>query len=247
MTDADDVVRLVQQVLGPEVLGAYLHGSAVLGGMQPTSDIDVLVVLPRPTIEPERRAIVEELLDVSGPRARRIPGRPVELSLVVHRDVHPWRYPPRRDMQYGEWLRAEYEAGLTPGPEQCPDLAVLLTMVLQSTEPLYGPPPQELLDPVPPADLRAGMVAGIPSLLADLADDTRNVLLTLARIRTTLTTGTVTRKDIAAAAAAEQLPPALRPVLERAREMYLAGTYGPWDDLPVREAAEALVRQIRDA
>lgn len=245
MTDADDVVRLVQQVLGPEVLGAYQHGSAVLGGLQPTSDIDVLVVLPRPTTEPERRAIVEELLDVSGARARRLPGRPVELSLVVHSDVQPWRFPPRRDMEYGEWLRHEYEAGLTPGANRCPDLAVLLTMVLQSTESLHGPPPQELLDPVPPADLRAGMLAGIASLLADLADDTRNVLLTLARIRTTLATGTITRKDSAAAAAALHLPPALRPVLDRAAELYLGGRYGPWDDLPVQAAAQELVDQIR--
>jgi streptomycin 3"-adenylyltransferase len=89
------------------------------------------------------------------------------------------------------------------------------------------------------------MLAGIPSLLADLAGDTRNVLLTLARIRTTLTTGTVTRKDSAAATAAVHLPPALRPVLERAGELYLAGSYGSWNDLPAAAAAQELVDQIR--
>jgi Aminoglycoside adenylyltransferase, C-terminal domain len=33
------VLRLVREILGGDVLGAYEHGSAVLGGVQPTSDL----------------------------------------------------------------------------------------------------------------------------------------------------------------------------------------------------------------
>ena len=65
------IVRLAIEVFGIDVLGAYLHGSAVLGGLRPTSDLDVLVVLERRTTATERRALVEGLLDVSGARARR--------------------------------------------------------------------------------------------------------------------------------------------------------------------------------
>ena len=38
----------------------------------------------------------------------------------------------------------------------------------------------------------------LPALLADLANDTRNVLLTLARIRTTVASGEIRSKDDAA-------------------------------------------------
>jgi predicted nucleotidyltransferase len=38
------VLRLVRETLGHDALGAYEHGSAVLGGVQPTSDIDILVI-----------------------------------------------------------------------------------------------------------------------------------------------------------------------------------------------------------
>lgn len=44
-----EVLALVGEVLGPDVLGAYLHGSAVLGGLRPRSDIDILVVSRRPS------------------------------------------------------------------------------------------------------------------------------------------------------------------------------------------------------
>jgi streptomycin 3"-adenylyltransferase len=104
-------VRLVRDVLGEDVLGAYLHGSAVLDGLRPGSDVDVLAVLRRSATTAERRALVDGLLDISGSRARRGPARPVELTLVVQSDVRPWRYPPRSDFLYGEWLRDDYERG----------------------------------------------------------------------------------------------------------------------------------------
>ncbi|MCE3277338.1 MAG: nucleotidyltransferase [Propionibacteriaceae bacterium] len=72
-------------------------------------------------------------------------------------------------------------------------------MVLQGDTALVGPPPAQLLDPVPDDDLIRGAIAGIPQLLGDLESDTRNVLLTLARIWTTLQTGQIRSKDAAAA------------------------------------------------
>ena len=61
------VLRLVREVLGHDVLGAYEHGSAVLGGMQPTSDIDILVITGRLATLPEKRRLVEGLMELSAP------------------------------------------------------------------------------------------------------------------------------------------------------------------------------------
>lgn len=244
-----NIVQLVSAVFGSDVLGAYLHGSAVLGGLRPTSDLDVLVVLDRPTTATQRRSLVEGLLEMSGARAHHGPARPVELSVVVESDVRPWRYPPRQEFLYGEWLREAYELGEVPQPEPAPDLSILITMVLQGNAVLIGPPPAQLLDPVPHDDLIRGAVAGIPHLLSDLESDTRNVLLTLARIWTTLQTGQIRSKDAAAAWALEQLPPVHQPVLARARAMYLDGVDEErWADLPaVRAHAEYVVQAIRQS
>ena len=108
---AHEVVAIVRDVLGEALIGAYLHGSAVLGGLRPTSDVDVLAVIDRRTTEPERGALVDRLLEVSGRRARRGPGRPIELTILVQSDVRPWRHPPRVEFLYGEWRRNDYEAG----------------------------------------------------------------------------------------------------------------------------------------
>ncbi|NGO10602.1 DUF4111 domain-containing protein [Streptomyces sp. HC44] len=242
----DDVLRLVHRVLGTDVIGVYLHGSAVLGGLRPSSDLDVFVVLRRRTTEQERRALLQGLLEVSGGEARNGPGRPVELTVVAQGDVRPWRCPPRCEFLYGEWLRDEFERGMVPAPAPAPDLAPLITMVLLGNAPLFGPPPADVLDPVPHEDLRWAIVAGVPELLAELESDTRNVLLTLARVRATLETGTIMSKDAAATWVLDRLPARHRPVLARARSVYLGDETESWEGLmpQVRELADHLVAQL---
>lgn len=246
MSLADDVAAIVLEVLGDAVLGICEHGSAVLGGLRWDSDVDVLAIVDRPTTPAERRAIVERLLAISGPRAARGPARPVELTVVVQGDVRPWQYPPRLQLLYGEWLRGAFEAGHAPEPGPAPDLGPVLTLARRAGRALYGPPPADLLDPVPQDDLRRAIVAGVPGLIEDLETDTRNVLLTLARIWLTLATGDIATKDAAAAWAVERLDGPDAAVLRQARAIYLGETPEAWGDLrpSVRRCALRLVAEI---
>ncbi|MFK4069789.1 aminoglycoside adenylyltransferase family protein [Streptomyces sp. NPDC029674] len=247
MAQTDDVVRLVRDVLGAgDIVGVYPHGSAVLGGLRPHSDIDLLVVARRRTTAGQRQALTDGLLALSGSGAPGEPLRPVELTVAVQDDIRPWAYPPRCEFQYGEWLRDAYLRGRTPEPGASPDLALLVTMVLRGSVALLGPDPDQVLDPVPPADVARAMVAGVPELLAELGTDTRNVLLTLARIWTSLATGDITSKDAAADWALARLPAVHRPVLARARAVYLGEEEERWDDLlpQVEPHAQYVVRRI---
>ncbi|MGW1884826.1 aminoglycoside adenylyltransferase domain-containing protein [Streptomyces sp. NPDC001970] len=198
---------------------------------------------------PAPPALVDGLLEISGSRARRGSSRPVELTVVVQSDVRPWRYPPTCEFLYGEWLRDEYERGGTPSPAPCPDLAPLITMVLMGDTPLFGPPPGEVLDPVPHEDLVRAVVAGVPALLDDLEGDTRNVVLALARIWTTLATGDIRSKDAAAAWALTRLPVEHRTAMGRARAICAGDAAEDWTDLlpDVRALADRLVAAIEES
>jgi len=177
------------------LLGFYLYGSAVLSGLRPDSDVDLLMVTERSLSVDERERLVRFLFQFSGRRAIVLPGRPLELTSVVRDDVVPWSYPPRCDFLYGEWLRTEFADGRLPQPHVAQDLAVLLTTLQQHALVLRGPDPADLLRPVPPSDLRRSLFDSLAPLLDDLVGDERNVLLTLARMLVTLETGEIVAKD----------------------------------------------------
>jgi streptomycin 3"-adenylyltransferase len=223
------VVEVVSGILGDSLLGLYRYGSAEAGGLRPQSDLDLLGVLARRTTPDERRRLIDGLGPTSRRGHRPEGWRPVELTLLVRDEVVPWRWPPRFDVQYGEWLRAAFDAGeLAPWPATNPDVAMLVTMVLQQSRPFLGPPASEVLDPVPSADLRRAIRDEVGPLLADLEDDTRNVLLTMARMWVTVATGAMVAKDAAAVWAAARLPDAEASVLRRAGGAYRAGGDEGW-------------------
>jgi streptomycin 3"-adenylyltransferase len=106
---------------------------------------------------------------------------------------------------------------------------------------LFGPPPGQVLDPVPAVDVRRACVDAVPGLLGDLGTDTTNVLLTLARCWSTVDTGAIRSKDEAADWAAARASGELRDVLVRARDDYRGLVDAPWADVPSRLPALALV------
>jgi streptomycin 3"-adenylyltransferase len=244
----EHVLAALRDVLDADLVGAYLHGSAALGGLRPHSDVDVFAVSRRPTTHAEKQRLVDKLLAFSGRRAP-TPARPVELTIVVAAEIRPWHPPAHFDFQYGEWLRDAFESGnVEPWPTTTSaDLAVLIAMVLLGDRPLLGPPPARLLDPVPPSDLVDAMVGSLDGLLQDLEGDTRNVVLTLARIWCTVATGAIRSKDGAATWALARLPDEHRQVLVRARSIYLGEQDDRWDDVAasLRPHVDRVVGEIR--
>ena len=227
----DEVVGLLRATLGDDLVGAYLYGSAVEGGLRPASDLDLCAVIGRRTTGEQRRRLIEGLRPLSARDARPQGWRPIELTIVARPDVVPWRHPPVMDFQSGEWLRGRFDAGdIDDQPSANPDLAVLIAQVRLTGRQLVGAPASAVLDPVPEVDLRRAMADSIPSLMADLDTDTANVLLTLARIWYTLETGGFAAKDVAAEWALERMASEGRAALVRAQALYNSRRPDTWDE-----------------
>ena len=246
-----DVVAALEDALGSALLGAYLHGSAVLGGLREQSDIDVLAVSARETTRNEKDRLLTQLLALSGPDPTAAPPRPLEVTIVVGSEIRPWRYPPRRDFQYGEWLRKRFDRRdpVLWQSASDPALAILVTMVRLNGVELGGSSASELFDPVPRPDFVDAMLSGVPGLIADIHSDTRNVVLTLARIWHSAEAGGVLAKDEAAEWALPRVAPEHRSVLARAHDIYVGIEPEDWEDLQeaIPAFAEAIVAEIRSA
>lgn len=227
-------LNLLQNIMGQSLLGAYLYGSSVLGGLQKYSDIDLFVVSDRSTTPEEKAKLVINLLQVSGiyMKGEKLP---IEITIVTKSEINPWHYPPHFDFQYGDWLRNKFEAGIIEpwSTKEMPDLAIIITQILLKSQTLWGLEPELLLVQVPYPDFIKAMLYDLHSLAIELEHDTRNVLLTYARIWSTLETNAIRSKPAAADWVMHHLPEVYRPVIERAKLINMGLENEYWDDVKV--------------
>ncbi|MGE8686563.1 MAG: aminoglycoside adenylyltransferase family protein [Achromobacter sp.] len=240
---AGQALAILQRHLGGTLVACYLHGSALSGGLRPQSDVDVLAIVDRPLAHATRGPLVRDLMEISAYPARSDALRPLEVMVFCLQDLDPLPYPARSEFLFGEWLRAEFVAGGLPMPVSDPELTIVLAQARQQALPLLGPGPQRLLPVVPAPDLARAMAGALPALMASLEGDERNVLLTLARMWRTASTGEIVSKDEAAAWAAARMPAAAARLLREARSAYLEGGNEDWTER--RNEAERVAGALR--
>lgn len=204
-------------------MAVHLFGSALLGGLKPSSDVDLLVTVAVAPDEGVRNALLVDLLTVSAPSSVDGVLRPLELTVVAYDGVVPWRYPARRELQFGEWLRSDIVAGRFEAPVLDHDLAILLRQVQAHGVALFGPSPDALFEPVPDADVGRALQDTVAQwqVPEDWAGDERNIVLALARIWYTTVTGRIAAKDGAADWLLPLLDERYQRVLAAARAAYL--------------------------
>lgn len=138
---------------GYQLVGLYLHGSAVLGGFRPgSSDLDVLAVVAEPMDVTSQQSLGEALVDA----ARDCPATGLEMSIVTvatARDaghcpfeVHVCTVPGDESIQAG--------AG-HPGD---PDLILHLEVSRRHGLAVLGASPRSVIAPISPERLREAIL-----------------------------------------------------------------------------------------
>ncbi len=236
-------------VLGDALLGVYLHGSAVLGGLRPQSDIDLLVIVDRPMTNDQRKDLLSAFLQISATHPSTPGGRRcVEVIVFVASELAGQDYPAQAEFTYGEWLRDAFEAGEMPIAARDPENSLVLAQALREVRPLFGPNASDLLPEIPLEHVRCAMHDALPALLGGLQGDERNVLLTLARMWRTAKTGEFVSKDAGAAWAVAQMPDQEAYTLDFAHKAYLGDVRDDWSNRrdAAQRAAEYLRRRISE-
>lgn len=150
---------------------------------------------------------------------------------------------------YGEWLREQFEKGEIPESTYDPDLAILLAQLRKNSINLLGPKATEVIEPVPMTDIRKAIKESLPGLITSIKGDERNVILTLARMWVTASSGEIRSKDLAAEWAIPQLPYEHAILLDKARKAYLGGYIDKWKgmDSEVTELVNNMKKSIESS
>ncbi len=216
----------VQAVLGPDFVGLYLYGSLSSGDFNPlSSDIDFLVVTAG-ELPAHRVQALEEMharIAASGLKwAKKLEGSYIPLPELRRYDpahaVHPS-------------IGVDWEFGVNPHGR---DWVIQLHILRQQGVTLAGPPPDTLIDPVSPDDLRQAVLETLQDWWKGHVMDSRRLesreyqafaVLTMCRALYTLQSGGIVSKPAAAAWAKGALPPRWTSLIERAL------AFGPGDGI----------------
>lgn len=210
--------------LGNSVLAIHLYGSALEGGLKPCSDIDLFVTVKSAIDDALRRKLMEAFLHCSAYPGTKTDMRALEVTVVNYYDVVPWRYPARRELQFGEWLREDILKGVFEPAQEDIDLTILLRKLSLASIPLIGKVASEIFEPIPEHDFKQALYSTLSlwQSESDWQGDERNIILTIARIWYSIQTGQIVSKEEAATWLIERIPLIYKPLVIQAKQNYLA-------------------------
>jgi Domain of unknown function (DUF4111) len=136
---------LLGRLLGDNLVAVYLGGSGALGGVGPESDVDVVAVCDAAPAEDAGRAVVAGL----GELAMSWPLRGLELVLYTRAAVASPARRPCFELNLNVGPRMPYRLSLDPASEPAHWFLLDLDILRGHGRPLAGPPPRDLVGPIP--------------------------------------------------------------------------------------------------
>jgi Domain of unknown function (DUF4111) len=136
---------LLRRLLGDDLVAAYLIGSGALGGVAAQSDVDVVAVCASDPSDERRRAVAAAL----GELAMTWPLRGLELVLYARAAVATPARRPRFAMNLVVGPRMTYHRSLDPADDPAHWFLLDLAILRAHGRTLAGPPPAELVGPIP--------------------------------------------------------------------------------------------------
>lgn len=245
----EDIIHILNEETGNLILGIYLCGSTVSGGLQPDSDIDLLVIVKDRLTQKNKLRLVKEFMQVSGEISNRQLIRPLEITIVNIDEISPWQHPIRYELQYGEWLRDAFLKEYTGDSTVNPDLTILIRQVRQNSIALAGPEAQKLIPKIPDEDIKKAIFDSFPTLLNSVIGDERNSILTLARMHFTVVTGEITSKNNAVDWLLPKIPVQFKGLLKMAKGAYLGECEDNWvgKDEEIKEFVQYLIQLMKQS
>ncbi|MDY2938849.1 MAG: DUF4111 domain-containing protein [Fusicatenibacter sp.] len=234
-----------RQILKSNLIGIYLHGSAVMGCYNPAkSDIDLITVVKEKMTPDSKRAFMDMVVNLN----ELAPAKGIEMSIVTGNVCNPFLYPTPFELHFSvahlAWYKENPNDYIAKMNGVDKDLAAHFTVILKRGKCLYGLPIEEVFGEVP-------REAYLDSIRNDIADartaitrDTMYITLNLARVLAYQRDGIVISKKEGGEWALRNLSAEYHPLLKDALREYQEGAEPVYDKKSALNYAEYMLTQI---
>ncbi len=236
------------RILGGQLTGIYLHGSAAMGCFRPEkSDLDFLVTVRGEPDDAKKREYLDMVLalDAEGP------AKGIEMSIVPAEACNPFVYPTPFLLHYSrmhtEWYRRDPEDYVRKMKGTDRDLAAHCTVIRSRGVCLYGLPVSEAFGSVPEADYLDSIRNDVAGAEEEITDDPMYLILNLARVLAYLKEREILSKQEGGEWGLRNLPEEYRPPVRSALEEYENGAEIRYDPEASKRYAAYMLGEIRKA
>lgn len=172
-----------KEVLGDNLVGIYLHGSAVMDCFNAQkSDLDLILVVDRPLSDGVKLAFLAELVRLNA----EAPAKGFELSVVRRAVCAPFVYPTPYELHFSnaylDRVKSEPERYIAEVVGCDRDLAAHFTIIGHYGRVLYGAPIGEVFGAVPRADYIDSIRFDIEHAREDILQNPIYMALNLCRV-----------------------------------------------------------------
>ena len=217
----DQFTEETRNILGDELVGVYLHGSAAMGCFNPAkSDLDLLVVVENTMSDDVKHRYMDMVLRLN----EQAPPKGLELSILRRSDcaafVHPMPFELHFSIAHLDWYRRDPGDYVQKMKGTDVDLAAHITILHRKGVVLWGAPIQEIFAPVPKEAYLASIRADVANAAADILENPVYVTLNLCRVMAFVREGLVLSKEEGGKWGLGNLPWAYHSVIEAALAAY---------------------------
>ena len=234
------------EILGEQLTGIYLHGSAAMGCFQPEkSDLDFLVVVREELTDAKKREYMDMVLELDAEG----PAKGIEMSIVTGDACNPFVYPTPFLLHYSRmhtaWYRRDPEDYVRKMKGTDRDLAAHFTVTRNRGICLYGPPAAEVFGEVPEADYLDSIWNDVSGAEEEITDNPMYLILNLARVLAYRREKAVLSKLEGGEWGIRNLPEEYRPLVRTALREYRDGEEVRYDPAAAKHYAAYMLEQIR--
>jgi len=215
------VTEAYRDILGDNLTGIYVHGSAAFGCWNPVkSDVDFIAVTEKPPVREEKEAMIRILLSLT-PFA---PVKGFEMSAVLRTVCGDFIMPTPYELHFSNTWMAEAQKNLSVYCEKMhgtdPDLAAHFTVIRHTGIPVYGPPVPEVFGMVPEKAYLESIRMDVDHAEEQIEVNPVYIILNLCRVLAWMEEKKILSKRDGGLWGMHHLPQKFRPLAEAALEAY---------------------------
>ena len=236
-----------QKILGDNLIGIYLHGSAVMGCYnEKKSDIDLLVVVEEAIPKNIKHCFLDmvvELNTYASPKG-------IELSIVKREVCDPFIYPTPFELHFSvahlEWYKADPFNYIDKMKGTDKDLAAHFTIINHRGKCLYGSDIKDVFGAVSKEDYFDSIWSDVEEAETEIMNDPPYVILNLCRVLAYKKEELILSKQEGGKWGICNVPEKYHTLIVQALDEYLSDKSTEWDENIAHEYAVYMITQIRD-